>query len=720
MTAIPEPTTQKRDVPLEGSRLKTTGSFAASLNGAAFISSEGRVYRLFSEDETSSLDARLELGRFECDSMDDEPEMIVTPTDFRHVDETGCVSIRFTAGEENTARRSKTVTDTLPSEPTIPLTEAIRRLRAVEGVLKHRTRESSSRVFDDLSESVAGKSKEALLKLTPTKQREPREAVRPPAEERPVEQRKTATPIFVAKNAGRMREGKITGYKETKTPKTPEIQGDAAGPICREIMIDGKPVFSNKRTTNVTAEFRTVVVASQDVVRNVFERFSEKTNTEDSVPETRQPVEHCRPTTVTLEIVEFQAELARAIAVKKHTKQRPVAERKNIVAESRPALEHVEAIETIPDVRKTYRYPESGETVPAADPILRAHGVPASRPEIITTPDEDVADISVSEDVHEIVVHETVTIVDDFKATALRESLREIESSADADVIETTIIETPSPEMHPEHENIVQEQETTATWSFVQETVVATVEQSDVFVSINTTAGGKMQAPGKSADEETDVPQKTVVASRRPKAVSFRWPLVCDKLKEQADQQIRSLADHLEVHHEQGRRTISFHGFHPGEGCTTLLLCTVRELTNRGFDVLLVDGNPFNPDLPEMLEIQATSSVTERVSLIPDRLDLLPWSENVTEINFLGESKVRKHSVCVGGLKTDYDFVFVDSGALTEGNPHDKSVLWSEHLTDGVLLVINTKNEPPINLDAVARRLAVHGVELLGVSENYV
>jgi Mrp family chromosome partitioning ATPase len=195
------------------------------------------------------------------------------------------------------------------------------------------------------------------------------------------------------------------------------------------------------------------------------------------------------------------------------------------------------------------------------------------------------------------------------------------------------------------------------------------------------------------------------------RCVPFLWPTICDKMKEKAAQQIGLLADDLIAQHEQGRKTICFHSYLPSEGCSTHLLCAVRELTDRGFSVLLVDGNVHRPQLLELLDIPTTAEDGERLSLIDHRLELLSLHGLPGETNPL--------SLQVGSLKNSYDFILIDAGSLTEGEPSEKDLFWQETATDGVFLVVNAKNHRPVNLKAIANSLHRHGIELLGVSENH-
>ena len=205
---------------------------------------------------------------------------------------------------------------------------------------------------------------------------------------------------------------------------------------------------------------------------------------------------------------------------------------------------------------------------------------------------------------------------------------------------------------------------------------------------------------------EEEIREDVDLVAEKPRQVPFHWPSVIDGLKTKAAAVFQSLADRLVVQQERGRRRICFHSVSSGEGCSTLLLCAVRELTERGYHVLLVDANVHHPELPELFGVELPPDTVEQVTLIDGRLDLLSWGVD--------------QSTYVGRLKEEYDFILMDGGSLTGNAPEEMTFFWRATYVDGVFLVINTKNDRPVNVEAVGRRLQQHGVEFLGAVENYV
>ncbi|MDR0706011.1 MAG: hypothetical protein LBF88_13645 [Planctomycetaceae bacterium] len=197
------------------------------------------------------------------------------------------------------------------------------------------------------------------------------------------------------------------------------------------------------------------------------------------------------------------------------------------------------------------------------------------------------------------------------------------------------------------------------------------------------------------------------------------WPEYLKSLELAASDQICFLADHLEIQKEQKRKVFSFNSVQSGDGCTTLALCASRELAERGYRVLLVDAHRQNPELPQLLHLKTNPEFCEIITLIPNRLELLPWSETSIEIN-TNDHTTQSFAEIVGSFRDDYDFILLDNGSLMECSLSDHLLLWREMNSDGVLLVLNMKNPAPISVRTIAQRFLQNQINLLGIVENYV
>ncbi len=195
------------------------------------------------------------------------------------------------------------------------------------------------------------------------------------------------------------------------------------------------------------------------------------------------------------------------------------------------------------------------------------------------------------------------------------------------------------------------------------------------------------------------------------------WPRELASLEHRASGQVRSLADHLETQYRSGCRIISFNGLVPGDGCTTMSLCASRELAERGYRLLLADAHHQNPELARLLEIHLDPHIYEIVTLIPERLELLPWSETPIEID---EGQTRSFEELIVSMQPEFDLVLLDNGPLIGSSLPQRVRSWRQMNIDGVLLICNAKSPDRRRLQGVSQRLEEHDIKLFGVTENYV
>jgi hypothetical protein len=247
------------------------------------------------------------------------------------------------------------------------------------------------------------------------------------------------------------------------------------------------------------------------------------------------------------------------------------------------------------------------------------------------------------------------------------------------------------------------------TWIFPQqEPVIPLPVSSDPTVS-----------PPSSADLE---PQPYPQQEHRVWQLIWQshWPEYLQSLESAASDQIGFLADHLEMLQRCNCRTISFNGFYPGDGCTTLALCAARELAERGYRVLLADAHRQNPVLPKLLCLKTDPHLYEIITLIQNSLEFLPWTETAIEIASPNVPYMQSFAEIIQSFRNDYDFILLDNGSLIESPLAERVLFWQETYSDGVLLVLNKKNPAPVNVQNIAHRLRQYHINLLGVVENYV
>jgi Mrp family chromosome partitioning ATPase len=168
-------------------------------------------------------------------------------------------------------------------------------------------------------------------------------------------------------------------------------------------------------------------------------------------------------------------------------------------------------------------------------------------------------------------------------------------------------------------------------------------------------------------------PVRTGVATTL--ATAWSWPAICDRLLNSAAgaglQGVASLLRELLADRRQ--RTLAFTG--PGRevGRTSLMLTIARLLSEiAALRIALVDldfGHPglasalgiaSGPDLWKTVcrEVPAGASL---VTLVPERLSLLPLHERVNPLELTGE-RVASIRTLLGRLRDEFDLVLVDAG----------------------------------------------------------
>ena len=212
-------------------------------------------------------------------------------------------------------------------------------------------------------------------------------------------------------------------------------------------------------------------------------------------------------------------------------------------------------------------------------------------------------------------------------------------------------------------------------------------------------------------------PEITVISIPKPPvdASTFKWSEQLDSLMQTANNQIRMLTDHLVVQSNQGVKAICFKGVYPGDGCSTLLLCAARALTQRGYRVLLIDTHHINIDLPKQLNLSGNLDSENEVIALDDLLGLWVWQESRT-----AEENVEFLAKIVASHREEYDLILLDDGSVTECPLAEFVEFWDQVELDGVVLVSNTKRPSEIPVSHIAGRLRQHHIHLVGITENYV
>ena len=610
-----------------------------ALDGAAFVSSEGRVYRLFTDDERPSLGGTFQFGSSEFQSMQPRDRSEFPPRmPGKHT-----ASVRFydtSSFAPLTGDDSPDTDNDLVSPTILPIDEAIRRIRAVEGTWNRRAEEPAVRLLDTMSQSATDKSWQALSSCQTSNR-----SLHTQTGKTGVPPEKKLLKI-ISTNSGR------TNPESRCETNTPILERkNVVAPLCCEIVVGGKPIFLGERKVNLTQEIREVTACATDIPPGVLEQSADRKRAPLFARRTKSEIESS---------LSHHSKTA-----EKSLPQRPIEPEifpeDDPVSPSQLSVEHweIESYNTT-IVLKTEEKP--GNTRPimltrlAVPTAQRRQGWGARQrlPHFLQMKKKEVAE--------------------QVRTTIGQTRLNEIDLEPPSSALEAPPIES------------------------VTETIVETIVVKDATSTVLPT------------EEHGPVVSETV----KPRQMPFQWPSKSEIVKAKAPQQIGLLTERLLTLREHARKRICFHSFLPEEGCSTMLICAARELVERGFHVLVADTNSHHPTLSKLLGIEWTPSSAKWVTLIDERFELLPWGDGVNGKPGWNPSAYTER------LWEKYDFVLIDGGSLTEGEPEEKTILWKETQTDGVLLVVNVMTHRPPNLEAVDRSIRKHGAELLGVVENYV
>ena len=188
-----------------------------------------------------------------------------------------------------------------------------------------------------------------------------------------------------------------------------------------------------------------------------------------------------------------------------------------------------------------------------------------------------------------------------------------------------------------------------------------------------------------------------------------------DSLMQTANDQIRTLADHLVMQSNQGVKVIGFKSVFPGDGCSTILMCAARVLLDRHYRILLIDTHYRHLDLPRQCNLLGDMDLESQVIPLNDRLGLWVWQKLKT----IEENRATLASI-IADHRDKYDLILLDDGSITESPLMEFVGLWNSIELDGIILVSNAKRPTELPVSYVMERLQQHHIHLVGVMENYV
>jgi hypothetical protein len=226
---------------------------------------------------------------------------------------------------------------------------------------------------------------------------------------------------------------------------------------------------------------------------------------------------------------------------------------------------------------------------------------------------------------------------------------------------------------------------------------------------------------------DIDAIDSGVILLRR-ELCGYEFPVWVDDYMGKVCGQVSDLGDRFIDFFNLGKRIIGVNGCFAGDGCSLTAVFAAVELALRGKRVLLIDANRRNPALADLLKIDGISKF--EVVTLKNNLDFLPVFDNKITTNpndnfcndksqssnggdyFESERNLFRF---IGALSCDYDFILFDAGCIADVPFGECVSTWQNMLVNGIFLVVSKKNCQSVNFNNIANRLSEQQIELLGI-----
>ncbi len=245
----------------------------------------------------------------------------------------------------------------------------------------------------------------------------------------------------------------------------------------------------------------------------------------------------------------------------------------------------------------------------------------------------------------------------------------------------------------------------------------------DTFLS---TPGGTLQAGGRGASGVAAV----AGGEFRPayEVDRFRWPAVCQSLREAIGAELESAAARVLDEIQGGQNVVAVAGLAPQSGSTTFLLCLARELAAEGLRVLLVDAHAAHPALAPSLGIQAPCGWNQPASAAVDVAETVVTSleDGIALASWADEAPGRHPQADLAGnwrrliavVRGHVDLVLVDAGSLEPPSERSGFTVFTAGGVDRVILLQSEARMPTASSARCIRELLAAGVTPMGIVRN--
>lgn len=205
----------------------------------------------------------------------------------------------------------------------------------------------------------------------------------------------------------------------------------------------------------------------------------------------------------------------------------------------------------------------------------------------------------------------------------------------------------------------------------------------------------------------------------------FRWPVVCDALRDTAAHRLEDVVESLIAQTECGDRVVAVTSFERNEGRSTIAMCLARLAANSKRSVALVDGDLDQPSIGQFLGVAFDTSWNRLDAKLPlgeagivsieDQFVVFPANQDTA----FPEREIRNHSgPMLATLSDSFDLVFVDIGPMYTA-AHRWLMPESQQLIKSALVVRDVRRTTMDQVDDVCCRLVKSGVQNMAIIDNF-
>lgn len=226
--------------------------------------------------------------------------------------------------------------------------------------------------------------------------------------------------------------------------------------------------------------------------------------------------------------------------------------------------------------------------------------------------------------------------------------------------------------------------------------------------------------------EEVDGGQRAAGGIRPQWEVDhFRWPVVCDVLRETSAHRLDDVVESMIAQAERGNKVVAITSFDRKEGRSTIAMSLARLAAQSKLDVALVDGDLDEPSIGPYLGITFDTSwnhIDPKLPLgeaaivsIKDQFVVFPAAHDTA----FPERTVRNNAApLLASMCESFDLVFIDIGPIYTA-AHRWLMPESGNLIRNALVVRDVRRTSVEQVDDACCRLVKAGIQNMAIIDNF-